>query len=347
MVVHASPARMVRRRRGRPVYFFLAVAAAGLDRGLGLGLMTPAMRTRGAGRRRRGRRRSGRGGQAVASGRGRGLGGEGLARWSGRRRRLGGNGGGGCGGFHVDVFRSRRSKSSRIVGVLPAGGRRQDGQASGLLLLGGRHGAVGAGVADPVVTCTGGGGGGGRERPTTGPKGCRRRLRRWSGSPGRRRQSGGGTEGLHGGSFCVFGVRPRVGQSLFRTRASGRFGAGRCRRVSSAKRIVSDCIRRALAMRQDDRSRFFSLAERQCSQTSAALFFWSMTTIARSETCCPTIWNSTKVSFTVKAADGRAMKAPLEAGPVDLVVLDLNLPDETACRRSRGIRAASGIPSSS
>lgn len=47
---------------------------------------------------------------------------------------------------------------------------------------------------------------------------------------------------------------------------------------------------------------------------------------------------------TVKAADGRAMKAALEAGPVDLVVLDLNLPDEDGLSLCRGIRAASKIP---
>lgn len=47
---------------------------------------------------------------------------------------------------------------------------------------------------------------------------------------------------------------------------------------------------------------------------------------------------------TVKAADGRAMKAALEAGPVDLVVLDLNLPDEDGLSLCRGIRAASKTP---
>jgi len=47
---------------------------------------------------------------------------------------------------------------------------------------------------------------------------------------------------------------------------------------------------------------------------------------------------------TVKAADGRTMKAALEAGPVDLVVLDLNLPDEDGLSLCRGIRAASKTP---
>lgn len=47
---------------------------------------------------------------------------------------------------------------------------------------------------------------------------------------------------------------------------------------------------------------------------------------------------------TVKAADGRAMKAALEAGPVDLAVLDLNLPDEDGLSLCRGIRAASKTP---
>lgn len=47
---------------------------------------------------------------------------------------------------------------------------------------------------------------------------------------------------------------------------------------------------------------------------------------------------------TVKAADGRAMKAALEAGPVDLVVLDLNLPDEDGLSLCRGIRAGSRTP---
>ncbi|WP_336976676.1 response regulator transcription factor [Brevundimonas nasdae] len=47
---------------------------------------------------------------------------------------------------------------------------------------------------------------------------------------------------------------------------------------------------------------------------------------------------------TVKTADGRAMKAALEAGPVDLVVLDLNLPDEDGLSLCRGIRAASKTP---
>lgn len=47
---------------------------------------------------------------------------------------------------------------------------------------------------------------------------------------------------------------------------------------------------------------------------------------------------------TVKASDGRAMKAALEAGPVDLVVLDLNLPDEDGLSLCRGIRAASKTP---
>ncbi|MCW0046163.1 response regulator transcription factor [Brevundimonas sp. BT-123] len=47
---------------------------------------------------------------------------------------------------------------------------------------------------------------------------------------------------------------------------------------------------------------------------------------------------------TVKAADGRAMKAALAAGPVDLVVLDLNLPDEDGLSLCRGIRAASKTP---
>lgn len=47
---------------------------------------------------------------------------------------------------------------------------------------------------------------------------------------------------------------------------------------------------------------------------------------------------------TVKAADGRAMKAALEAGPVDLVVLDLNLPDEDGLSLCLGIRAVSRTP---
>ena len=47
---------------------------------------------------------------------------------------------------------------------------------------------------------------------------------------------------------------------------------------------------------------------------------------------------------TVKAADGRAMRAALEAGPVDLVVLDLNLPDEDGLSLCRAIRATSRTP---
>lgn len=47
---------------------------------------------------------------------------------------------------------------------------------------------------------------------------------------------------------------------------------------------------------------------------------------------------------TLKAADGRAMQAALDAGPVDLVVLDLNLPDEDGLSLCRAIRAASRTP---
>ena len=46
----------------------------------------------------------------------------------------------------------------------------------------------------------------------------------------------------------------------------------------------------------------------------------------------------------VRTRHGRAMKAALEAGPVDLVVLDLNLPDEDGLSLCRGIRAASKTP---
>ena len=47
---------------------------------------------------------------------------------------------------------------------------------------------------------------------------------------------------------------------------------------------------------------------------------------------------------TLKAANGKAMQAALDAGPVNLVVLDLNLPDEDGLRLCRSIRAASLIP---
>lgn len=47
---------------------------------------------------------------------------------------------------------------------------------------------------------------------------------------------------------------------------------------------------------------------------------------------------------TVKAADGRAMRAALEAGPVDLVVLDLNLPDEDGLSLCRAVRATARTP---